>query len=147
VIRGTLDHWPVVLFKLSGSVSIEDVGTLARVSDEALRREGKHVNIFDCRGVSERPSALVRQKLAEYTAASGARSARFALGTVVIVESPILRSVMTAIHWVAKPTIPIQTVASFQEAIEACRGWLNNDRVYPSIEQWEKLKAAGTSST
>jgi hypothetical protein len=65
---------------------------------------------------------------------------------VVIVESPILRSVMTARHGVAKPTIPIQTVGTFQEAIEATRSWLNGARLYPSIEQWEKLKAAERAS-
>jgi hypothetical protein len=142
VLRGNLNHWPIVVFTLSGTVTIDDVAVLARLSDDALGREAKHVNIFDCRGVVERPSALVRQKLAEYTAASGNRSARFALGSVVVVESPILRSVMTAIHWVAKPTIPIQTVGTFREAVEACRSWLNAARLYPSIEQWERLKAA-----
>jgi hypothetical protein len=146
MLRGTLDHWPIVVFTLTGKVSIDDVAELARCSDQALGRETPHVNIFDCRGVVERPSALVRQKLAEYTAASGPRSARFALGGAVIVQSPILRSVITAIHWVAKPTSPIQSVGSFPEAIEACRNWLNSGRVYPSIETWERLKALAKSA-
>jgi hypothetical protein len=147
VIQVSFEHWPVVVFTLSGKVTIEDVALLARRSDEALGREAKHVNIFDCRSVIERPGAVIRQKLAEYAEASGPMSARFALGSAIIVRNAVLRGVMTAIHWVAKPTIPVETVGSFQEATETCRGWLSAARISPAPDAWEKLKSFGLTSS
>jgi hypothetical protein len=70
LVEVTFNHWPVFLLKLSGSLTAEDAEEIAKHFDQALDRKEHHVNIIDCRGGRERPNAIVRQKLAEYTARS-----------------------------------------------------------------------------
>ena len=128
------------LLTLSGSLSADDAEAIGNHFDQALSRKEAHVNIIDSRGVRERPNAIVRAKLAEYTARSKEASKQWALGTAVVVNNALLRSVITAIHWVAPSPIPVLAVATVSEAVDRCEIWLRDKNMSLNADVVAALK-------
>ena len=128
------------LLTLSGSLSADDAEAIGYHFDQALSRKEAHVNIIDSRGVRERPNAIVRAKLAEYTARSKEASKQWALGTAVVVNNALLRSVITAIHWVAPSPIPVLAVATVSEAVDRCEIWLRDKNMSLNADVVAALK-------
>ncbi len=131
MLKTSFDHWPIVVFTFVGDLTLADAEAVATESDRALDRKQRHACIFDGSLVTARPSALVRKRLADYTQESGPRSKQWAVGTAIIVPNALIRGVMTAIHWVAPPTIPVETVADFPAAIRWCSARLEAAGVTP----------------
>jgi hypothetical protein len=140
LVEVTFTHWPVFLLTLSGTLSAEDAEAIGNHFDQALNRKERHVNIIDCRGVRERPNAIVRQKLAEYTARSQEASKQWALGTAIVVNNALLRSVITAIHWVAPSPIPVLAVATVSEGVDRCESWLRDKNMRLNADVAAALK-------
>lgn len=143
MVTSTFDHWPVLVFTISGEVSAADVDAIIATTTDAFARRGKHVNIFDCRRVIARPDALIRQKMAKFTNDSRDNSKAWTLGTAIIVESAILRGVLTAIHWVAPPSVPVEAVGTFEQAIDHARSWLQTVNLSLSVDATVALKKHG----
>ncbi len=139
-VEFTLAYWPVALATLHGSLGAEEVEQMAKGFDEAFGRKSTHVNIIDARGVRERPDALVRQKMADFVARTRDESKRWSLGTVIVVNNALLRSAITAIHWIAPASIPVVAAATLEEAVEQCSKWLAANKVAFDSDLFSRLK-------
>ena len=125
---------------LNGSLSADDVDEMSKGFDEAFGRKSTHVNIIDARGVHDRPDALVRKKMAELVARTGEESKRWSLGTVIVVDNALLRSAITAIHWIAPASVPVVAAATLDEAVEQCAKWLAAKKVTFNSDLFSRLK-------
>jgi hypothetical protein len=139
-VEFSLDFWPVVVMTLHGTLNAEAADQMAAAFVEALSRRSTMVHIVDARGVSERPDALVRRKLADYITRSRDPAKQFSLGTVIVVNNALLRSAITAIHWVAPSPVPTVATETMEEAVEQCATWLRSNRVSVSAELLMRLK-------
>ena len=140
LVEFSLAFWPVVLMTLNGSLSADDVDEMSKGFDEAFGRKSTHVNIIDARGVHDRPDALVRKKMAELVARTGEESKRWSLGTVIVVDNALLRSAITAIHWIAPASVPVVAAATLEEAVEQCSKWLAANKVAFDSDLFSRLK-------
>ena len=143
MVTSTFAHWPVLVFTLWGEVTKADVDALEATTSEAFARREKHVNIFDCLGVAARPDALIRQQMEKFTNDTRADSKLWTLGTAIVIGSPVLRGVITAVHWVAPPSVPAEAVGTFEQAIDHARSWLQTGSLSLSADATTALRQYG----
>lgn len=89
---------------------------LADLSVE-LRRGSPYVLLFDLTR-AEMPNAMQRQKLTAHIRDNAPRIKRWIRGVGVVLASPVVRGVVTAIFWVAPPEAPYRFFATRVEAAD-----------------------------
>ncbi len=146
MVKSTFTYWPVLVCTLSQDISIGDVDAIEAVTLEAFAKREKHVLIFDGRRVQTRPDALVRQKMAKFTNDTRDESKLWTLGTAIVVESALLRSVITAVHWVSPPSVPVEAVSTFDAAIDRARAWLQPAMLSIGVDAAAALRQYGVQT-
>jgi hypothetical protein len=84
---------------------------------ELLSRGKRWLHLVDIRLVTRLPDARARAVVSAETAALSDLSARFNAGTATVISSPIVRGILTAIHWLSPPPHPFLNVATVEEGL------------------------------
>jgi hypothetical protein len=84
---------------------------------ELLSRGKRWVHLVDIRLVTRLPDARARAVVSAETAALNDLSARWNAGTATVISSPIVRGILTAIHWLSPPPHPFLNVATVDEGL------------------------------
>ena len=89
---------------------------------ELLARGKRWLHLVDIRLVTRLPDARARAVVSAETAALNELSARWNAGTATVIASPIVRGILTAIHWLSPPPHPFLNVASVEEGLTFLNG-------------------------
>lgn len=115
-----LSRFPLVITTISGRLSLADADLIISEQYAILRRGLPHVNLFDATQATERPDAIVRRRLGEFTGRSAFLSKRSALGSALVIPNPVLRGVVTSIHWIGRPLVPTKHFADVGGGLAWC---------------------------
>jgi hypothetical protein len=116
--------WPFVISVMPPELSVEFFDRYFAKQLELLNRKERWVHLVDGRLVSKLPGAHVRSKIAEHTKKIEDLSSRYNIGTATVIPSPIVRGMLTAIHWIVPPPHPFSNVGTPEEGVQWLRGCL-----------------------
>jgi hypothetical protein len=114
--------WPFVISVMPPELSVEFFERYFAKQQELLNRKERWVHLVDVRLVSKLPDARVRAAVGDHTKRIEDLSARYNIGTATVIASPLVRGMLTAIHWIMPPPHPFSNVATPVEGID----WLRN---------------------
>jgi hypothetical protein len=115
-------HWPLIVATAPPVFVAETVTALERTFDEYFRRGQRYALVFDTRPVVTLPDAKCRQRLFQWlnNDAVRASTARWNVGSAVIVASQLARYGMTVVGWLWKPPSPQIPTTTMGEAVDHC---------------------------
>lgn len=83
-----------------------------------LRRRQKHLVIMDALWVEEGLDARQRKRFTDFVQNGEMRDlSRYKMADVLLLKSPILRGMLTAVFWLAPPVSPTKPFADIDEAL------------------------------
>jgi hypothetical protein len=108
-------RWPLVVIRWpEAKITDADVDAFLATSRGHLARKERFVSLHD--GV--RATGLdgkQRKVMADHVTAHRDALARWHVAAAIVVASPVLRGVITAVNWLAPPPFPQQTFATLEE--------------------------------
>ena len=125
-------HWPVVFATWFGEPT---EGAVMRyfAANEALfnraRKERTRFVLVTDAAFTQRPSPKVRKLIAQQTNAQPADSQELAVGSIIIVESALIRGVVTALTWILPRLKDSRIVGGVDEAIDVALRILDDQRL------------------
>jgi hypothetical protein len=108
-------HGAIVWAVSPSEVSDDIIDAILAELVAQLARDTPYVLIFDLTHAGV-PNALHRRKLAAHIRDNTPRIRRCVRGVGVILTSPLVRGIVTAIFWIARPPVPYQLFASRADA-------------------------------
>jgi hypothetical protein len=110
-------HWPLVTLTLPSDMADLDLEGLGRSQDAVFARREKYVSLTDTSSVASVPNAKVRSRIAEWTKSIEPLSKRYQVANALVVPNPLVRGVLTAVHWLAPPVVPTLVCATVGEGL------------------------------
>lgn len=116
-------RFPLVRLNLPSAFTLDTLRELTEGYDALFARKSKFMVVCDLRPMASVPDAIVRRAVAEYFNRADVRSlqARYQLGSANIIASPLVRAGVTALLWLWEPPLPLDTVATEEEALASAR--------------------------
>lgn len=111
-------QWPLVIVRAPVHGSVESVTEFCERSDEFFAREERFATVQDMREMKGIIDANARKVMSEWTANRQFQMAKWHVASASVVASPVLRGIITAIHWFAKPPSPQIVTGSMKEAVD-----------------------------
>lgn len=139
------DHWPLVIIVAPAHTSAESMAYFCERHDERFKRRERFVTINDMTKMRGMLDARTRKIVADWTKARDADIGRWIVGSANVVENPLLRGIITAVHWVAKPPNPLLVTSTHAEALEFVKGRLREEGVPVSLRLAEYLRGRAAS--
>jgi hypothetical protein len=121
--------WPFVISVIPPELTEEFFIRYFAKQTAILERKQGWAHLVDVRLVVKLPDAKVRTLMATNTKRLDAMSAKYNLGTALVLPSSLARGVLTAIHWLSPPTYPFVSVATPQEGVDYLRECLNRSNI------------------
>ena len=110
--------WPFVISVIPPDPTEEFFRPYFAKQMEILERKQRWVHLVDVRPVIKLPDAKVRNLIAENTKRMDPLTAKYNVGTALVMKSSLARGVLTAIHWLSPPAYRFATVATPQQGVE-----------------------------
>ena len=121
------DHWPVNIVTVQGTpgVPVEHaaIERLCEVLHSFTRRKQPYANIVDLTRCPDIP-ASERQYVADAFKARHDDYVPHLIAVAVVISSPVMRGVLTAIGWIHPYPCPIEFVPSVSQAASKLVPWL-----------------------
>jgi hypothetical protein len=108
-------QWPIVIHSVHGALSDAQIDEYIREANRVLDRRAPHVTIMDTRGIG-RTSAYTRARSREWVKEHHAQLREFCIGTVYVLESPLLRFVVMSSLLVTRLPTPYRVCETIEEA-------------------------------
>jgi hypothetical protein len=122
VLREIEDNaWPFVISVIPPEPSEAFFERFFAKHRELLARKEPWVHLCDIRKVTKLPDARIRTMLAEESRKLDPLTARYTLGAATVIESALVRGILTAIYWINPPAAPSVVVATPHEGVEFLR--------------------------
>jgi hypothetical protein len=122
-IETDFTRWPIAIHRTIGSPSSAEVDAFVQRADDILKRRQTHVVIFDSL-LSDLPSPYMRQRSMDWMKRSSAELPKFCVGTVLVISSPAIRFVLSAVLLTKAHTTPLHVCSTIDEAIRWAEGRL-----------------------
>ncbi len=129
---------PISLLVTRRTLTATDVPGVFEYYRWLCRRQLRFVAVSDVRASQAMPDAKTRRRFAEESARFASDAAKWSLGAIVIVDSPLIRGAMTAIEWLYRPARPTRYFTDFHEALTCAVELLDAGGVAlsPSLRHW-----------
>ena len=115
-IDADFSDWPLVTVRATGKVSdAEHEAFIEQLDENALRTRQPYALVMDLRG-NGGLSPKQRQRQADRVAELRVRGLQCA-GVALVFKSPLLRGMLTAILWIAKPEHPVEVFQDLGDAL------------------------------
>jgi hypothetical protein len=111
--------FPLVLVRSPLGVDEDAIRELFARFEELYRAKKRYALVMDTTSTRELPNAKQRKVLADLTKACTEEARQWCVGTAMVVDSQLIRHVMTAVAWVAPSPTPTVHVATLREGV----GW------------------------
>jgi hypothetical protein len=124
-----VSRWPVVIVTPPASVSNEQLDHFFAAFDrEVVSKRRRYSIVLDLRRCQGMPAAQ-RKILTDRMQRGEDRARMFCVGSALVFESALLRSLLTAIMWVREPPNPVKVFATVDEAAEWAMELLDETKV------------------
>jgi hypothetical protein len=112
------DLYPVILTVPTDEATLADYEAMLQVFADLYKRGKPFVSIADSRALHTVPSAVIRNRIGEFTRDTNEISKLCSIGNVMIVSNALIRGAIQALDWIVKPAIARVVVATTREAFE-----------------------------
>jgi hypothetical protein len=124
---GDVTYFPVVIVTFFGTFTeglVDDYAAWAeQVAARAVAENTHYLTIADGRQAN-RPPASVRKRFAEMSDVMSESGHDRFVAAILVLESALVRGALTAIQWMSRRSLRIETVGSIDEAIDRARSRL-----------------------
>lgn len=110
--------FPLVVNVIPEHLLAEHLPAFHEKTEAILRRREPYVTITDLTRARHVPSPVARREIAAWTQRFEAEIRRYALGSAIVIDSPLIRGGLTALFWLSPPPYPQQVVATRAEAMD-----------------------------
>lgn len=136
-----VDVWPVVIIEAPPNSTYESIEFFCARYSELFKRRERFATIQDMTRMKGLLDAKSRKKLGDWTKESEEEIMRWHVASATIVESALIRGIVTAVHWFAKPTTPQMMTGSMREGMDYVVGHLRREGV-PISEKLDTYQRA-----
>ena len=126
VVGGTVffdeSTWPVVIMRCAPVLSKDSARDVIDGVERLLSRRDRYALIIDTTPVKAMPDAAWRKAITDWAndPETYRKSAKYGLGTALIMLSPMVRGIFTAISWIVKHPTPQYAAADMADAVSWC---------------------------
>jgi hypothetical protein len=113
-------YFPLVISTLPPVVTEETLAALMDGQREVFARRERFAHLGDLRALSGLPNARIRQRLAQWTKEIERDSARYNVGSALVVPNALVRGGLTALSWLHQPPSPQYVGATVPECYAWC---------------------------
>jgi hypothetical protein len=138
VFRVTDTTFPILCLQSIGRITREDIERVRPIYDAAYARNQPLLCVSDARLAQH--DATQRKLYAEWTAHCFKMDRGLTKGTIIILDSALLRGALTALNWIVPPKIPQTLVPDPLEAIEAGRRLTEKFGITVAGETWGHIR-------
>jgi hypothetical protein len=142
-------YFPLVVVTSPPSVDEEGIREMFGRFEGLYRARKRYALVMDTTNTREVPNAKHRKVLTDLTQACADDARRWCVGTAMVVDSPLIRGVLTAVAWVVPSPTPTVHVATLPEGVGWCCRSLDAAglELTPETKQyWEQLASAPPAS-
>lgn len=122
-IEVDISLWPIVRCAPRGVVPDEAYAGMFLTFEKLWDKGERFLTVTDTR-MNESVSARQRQLIGAWVNERGDLIKKFSLGSIIIVDSAMIRGALTAIGWVAQPDLHSSYVSDWSEASSLASQWL-----------------------
>jgi hypothetical protein len=133
--------WPVVRVTPYGNLTDADYEAMFKSFDTLWRRRERMLSLTDTRK-SGNATPKQRQMIGEWLKTNTNTMERYSLGSVVLVESTLVRGALTAIDWISGSKIRSEYVGNWNQAVDKVKELLIKQGL-PYQDLIEKLRQVG----
>jgi hypothetical protein len=138
VVRVTDETMPIICFQSAGLTTEAQLAAVQPVYDRIYQRKAPFITVSDARFADH--SAAQRRMWAAWLASGMAQDVHNnAVGTVVILDSALLRGALVALNWITPPKIPQDVAADWNEAIVQARGIAEHNGMRVHQATWAQV--------
>jgi hypothetical protein len=139
------DLLPISLVTTTRTLTCADADELFEYYRSLCERRIRFIAVSDIRGSREMPCARTRRHFAEHVARFRLQSVLWSVGSVIVVESSLLRGALTAIEWCSRPARPTQYCADLDNGLLLAIAALRAAKVPlgPRLERLEECLEEG----
>jgi hypothetical protein len=123
------DLWPLVIIQAPAHSTFESIEYFCERQGDLFKRRERFATINDMTRMRGLLDARCRKHLADWTKAHDGEIRRWHVASANIVESALIRGVITAVHWFAKPPSPQETTPSMLAGVDFVIDHLRRDGV------------------
>lgn len=111
-------YWPLVVFDVPADTTHFDLATLRASQDAVLARRERYVTLTNVTAVTRLPGAAVRAELGAWLRETDEARRRWHVADVLVMSNPLVRGAVTAVQWLAPPSVPTLVCGEFTEALD-----------------------------
>ncbi len=123
------DLWPVLLVEAPPKQTLESVEWFCARMDEVFARRERFATVFDMRGTSVMLDAKARKSMGDWMKDRDVDLKRWVVAAATVTDSALVRGVITAIHWIWKPSSPEIVTGDVREGFDFVIGELRKKGV------------------
>lgn len=130
--------WPLVVIEAPAHSSVEAMEYFCARHDELFKRRERFATINDMRKMRGLVDPRARKIVGDWTKAREPEIGRYLVATANVADNPLIRGVITAVHWFVKPPNPLIVTGHMREGVDFCLEHLRREKIPLSA----KLQAA-----
>lgn len=139
------DSWPIAVSAIFGKEHSEQALHDAYAQWSAFLRRGPHVLIMDMTRGTAGATAAQRARVATWISQNQALLKERQLAHVMVMDSPIIRGIVTAVSWLRPSASPQYATATLEEAVERAAACLAQAGIQVSAEQLARARRTITA--
>jgi hypothetical protein len=109
-------HWPLIVFRFSGSVSLSQLEEYLARQDKMLARKQTMAALVLTENLKVWDSATMRRQ-ADWMKANVAEVKKYNVGAALVIDSPLVRGMLKAVLWMQPMPQPHHVTGSVEEAL------------------------------
>jgi hypothetical protein len=138
VVRVTDETMPIICFQSHGVTTEAELAALRPTYDRIYQRRAPFITVSDARSADH--SASQRKMWGAWlTNEMRLDVGNCAKGSVVILDSALLRGALVALNWIAPPKIPQDVAGTFGDAVVHARTMAERLRLHVPESTWERV--------
>jgi hypothetical protein len=139
VIRVSDESYPIICLQSFGRLTRAQLDEVKPIYFRAYERKAPLLFVSDARLADH--GAEQRRLWAEWSEESArADQHKCVKGTVLLLDSPLLRGALTALYWLSPPVVPVHVVRDELAAVEMARGLVESLGMRVPSNAWGHIR-------
>ncbi len=134
-----IDAYPLAIMRFPRLIDELCFDAMRAAQARLYARGERYVSFVDMRGTKVMPAATIRRSLAEWTKENEPRLRELQIANAMVVDSPLTRAGIQAVHWFAPPPVPTAVTGSFAEGARFLMAQARLGRESLSLCAWQRL--------
>jgi hypothetical protein len=121
-------HWPLILFSVSGDCDIRDVDQVVAVLHDLCLPGTRILNVFDLTKMGDMPP-VARKRFMDDAKANQDLYHDRVIAAICVVPSRFVRGILTAMQWLFRFSHPLEMVSDMGTAMSVARRYFAQERI------------------